>query len=195
MGMTLLRSSTDWRAYTVKFAKTNKLVGDLIDWDSQAPQEYPCLVATVLVESLVSSYGVKSCIIYVKDAQMLVEAYEQMPRAVDAKGKPIKLQTHKPVETVSASGAEPDKKSYLVADLDDFHKHTAAMLMAIIQELTAIGISTEPRFEAAIAQNLALVDQFAASDREAKRLAKVTGERSVLTRLYPPKLNDEDAQI
>lgn len=190
-GMKLLNTATDWKLHVSKFVKSNSLQDAAIDWNSQAPKSYPCLVATVLL----SNCNVRSCIVYVAEAQKLVQAFDQMPRAVNARGNSIKLKTDKQPEAVSASGTESapgHKKSYVVADLDDFHKHTAAMLMSIMQELTAIGISTEPRFEAAIAQNLARVDQFAASDRDSRTLSPNIGDRAILPKLYPPKTDEAE---
>lgn len=156
-GMTLLRSPAEWARYTQQMATDNGVPPNQVSWGA-GPQQYPCLVASTMP----SPMRVISCYVYLDDAQNLARA--------------AGLRMIQEVQL-----AQPQVAGHTSAD---FEKHTAAVLMAMVEELVEIGALKKDRFEAALNRHLANVDQYHEADK-AKAMKDAGQAGTILERLFP----------
>lgn len=160
----LLRNAAEYQAYIKAFiAEQRDAPEERIDC-GPAPAGYPCLAASTWIS--VTLRKVRSCYVYLSDAQQLLEATKQ---------------------TKSDTAAVPGN------DYIESLKSLSAHILALYREMASVGATNEERYEKAYLQSLTLVDQYHAANRDEARLLRNKNPEAapVLFKLFP---EDEPTQ-
>jgi len=160
--MTLLRNPGEWATYKQQLDEAHGHRLGSVAWGI-GPRQYPCLVATKIQEELRQA---TSCYVYLQDAAELAAA-----------GGFNMIPMDSPMPQVSAG----------LPENTEFNKHISAMLMAIVDELVEVKVTTPERFEQVLTRHLANVDRWHEDDKRValKESLKSHGGAQILGRLYP----------
>jgi len=165
-GMALVKTPADWQTYQLSMAQQHNVHPNMVEWGS-GPRQFPCLVATRMLSD---ERRFLSCYVYPHEALSLVEA---------AQASQVLAGTGMAAQSVEVQGGPTQ---------EDFNKHTAAMLMAVVEELESMSVTSRERFEAALTRCLARVDQYHADDKT--KLKADLSEGTVLKQLFPKERPD-----
>ena len=142
MPLVLLDSPTAWETFKEDLSLRYNIDSREIVWDdeSAAPDSYPCLVSAVGVErSLVFLF------VYENDARKLLDA---VPASVKK----------------SAVSPLPDMPTEVT-----WNRHMVALMLTLVNELVAVGITNQERFETILKDMMLVVEEKHQEDIESVR--------------------------
>ena len=137
-GFCLLDVEDDWKKYQTIFMKSCGISREVMQWGDK-PQEYPCLVASSVVEHR----RVLSCYVYPGEARKLLARSD--PQLFN---KPTARFI--PEETIN----------------NDFTQQATALLLTIISLMVDTGIVKQKLFEERLAGFQSSMDQWKAEERD-----------------------------
>jgi hypothetical protein len=181
--LVVLRGPNDWEQYKQKAQAAFQMQSAQINWGS-GPERYPCLVACAPRDA----YQLMSCYVYLDDALRLLKASGGVLDIAKVSGLPhdfFARPTPQPVDQQpnQLMTLGPMQTSMLPAQ--DFYRSVNAHLLAIVQELIEVKVTTHERYEGLYNKFLGLIDQWCTEDRAKLDLNPI--QRAILEKLNPTR--------
>jgi len=152
MPLVLLDNPAAWKTFKEDLSLHYNIGSKEIVWDSEeaTPDSYPCLVSAVGVES-----SLVFLFVYEGDARNLL----------DAAAKAVKKSSVSPLPSVSSEGM--------------WNRHMVALMLTVVNELVAVGVTNQERFESILKDMISIVDEKHQGDIESVRQLIVEQFRKV----------------